>query len=103
MRVIMDRNMCGAWSPACEECFGVFLAHGKEADRACITEVIDDGSDTLNAVIRSGHFVGTLVVRPEEREAVIREGWRKFATLPDEAFDILPPHAEDIRAANRQD
>ncbi|MBI4787521.1 MAG: hypothetical protein HY782_10795 [Chloroflexi bacterium] len=102
MRVTIDRNLCGSWAPACEECFGVFLARNYAPDRACITEVLDDGSDILSAVIHSGRFVGTLIVRPENREAVIREGWRKFSTLPDEAFDICQPHGDDLRKAARR-
>ncbi len=102
MKVTIDRNLCGSWPAACEECFSTFLAHGDVPDRACITEVVDDGSPTLTAVIRSGHFVGTVTIRPEDREAAIAEGWRKFSTLPDEAFDITPPHGEDIRAANKR-
>ena len=98
MRVMIDRNHCGSWAPACEECLGQFLAHGDRADRACITQVIDDGSETVTAIIQSGHFVGTLTVTPENRQAIITEGWRKYSTLPDEAFDIQPPHADDIRA-----
>ncbi len=102
MKVTIDRNMCGSWMPACEECFGVFLAHGNVPDRACIVDVVDDGSPVLDAVVRSGHFVGTLVISPQDRQAAIREGWRKFSTLPDEAFDIVQPRAEEIRAANKR-
>jgi hypothetical protein len=102
MRVTIDRNACGSWAPACEECFGVFVARGLVPDRACIVDVQDDGSETLSAVIRSGHFVGTLIVKPEDRQAIVDEGWRKFSTLPDEAFDIIPPRGDDVRAAAQQ-
>jgi hypothetical protein len=98
MRVTIDRNQCGSWAPACEECFGVFVAHDYYPDRACIVDVQDDGSETLSAVIHSGPFVGTLIVKPEDREAVRREGWRKFSTLPEEAFDIKPPRGDELRA-----
>lgn len=99
MRVTINRNLCGSWPPACEECFNMFLARNFPPDRACITSLVDDGSDTLVAEIHSGAHVGTMVVKPEDRETVLREGWRKFSNLPDEAFDIIPPHAADIRAA----
>ncbi len=102
MKVTIDRNMCGTWQPACEECFGVFLAHGNAPDRACIVEAVDDGSPVITGIVRSGNFVGTLTIAPEDRETAIREGWRKFATLPDEAFDITLPHGEYIRAANKR-
>jgi len=93
VRVTIDRNLCGAWSPACEECFGVFLAHG-EPDRLCVTSVADDDSPNLTALIHSGNYTGSLVVTEANRVAIIQEGWRKFANLPDEAFDIQPPHGE---------
>ncbi|MGE5264409.1 MAG: hypothetical protein ACM3S0_13585 [Acidobacteriota bacterium] len=102
MRVTINRNLCGSWAPACEECFGVFVAKGFVPDRSCITDVQDDGSENISAVIHSGHFVGTLLITPENREAVIREGWRKFSSLPEEAFDIRQPRGDDIRAAVRQ-
>ena len=102
MRVNINRNLCGSWSPACEECFGVFLAHNDVPDRACITQVQEDGSDNLSVVIQSGHFVSSLLITAENRAAVIAEGWRKFSGLPDEAFDILPPRGDDLRAAQNQ-
>ncbi len=103
MRVTIDRNLCGLWPPACEECFSVFVTRGFVLDRACITGAWEDGSDDVTAVIRSGRYVGTLKITPENRQAIIHEGWRKFCTLPDEAFDIKPPHAEYIRMMTRQD
>lgn len=97
MRVTIDRNLCGSWPPACEECFNMFVARDYAPDRACITGMEEDGSETLTAIIRSGHFVGTLTIRPEDRETVMREGWTKFSTLPVEAFDITPPRGDDLR------
>jgi hypothetical protein len=102
MRVTIDRNLCGTWPPACEECFGVFVAHDFAPDRACITGMWEDGSANVTAVIRSGHFVGTLTVTPENRAAIIYEGWRRFTTLPDEAFDIRPPHGDYLRTYLRR-
>ena len=99
MRVTIDRNLCGAWSPACEECFGVFLARGYVPDRLCVTSVTEDGSPDLTAHIHSGEYTGSLVVTEENRDAMISEGWRKFATLPDEAFDIKPPRGEYWRTS----
>lgn len=98
MRVAIDRNLCGSWPPACEECFNVFVARGFAPDRACITEYLDDGSDTLTATIRSGDYVDTMTIQPGEREAIMREGWIKYSHLPAEAFDIKPPRGSALRA-----
>lgn len=94
MRVTIDRNLCGAWAPACEECFGVFISRDFVPDRLCVTSSIDDGSPNLTALIHSGDSVGTLVVTEENRNAILREGWMRYASLPDEAFDIKPPHGD---------
>lgn len=102
MRITINRNACGSWPPACEECFGVFVSRNYVPDRACITQFEDDGSEVLTAVIHSGEYVGTVTIRPEDREAVINEGWRKFCTLPDEAFDIKPPTADQLRAMSQK-
>jgi hypothetical protein len=102
MRITIDRNLCGAWTPACEECFSVFVARGFPIDRACITGSWEDGSNDVTAVIRSGHYVGTLKITPENRDAIMCEGWPKFANLPDAAFDIQPPHGDYVRTTLRQ-
>ncbi len=96
MQVNMDRNKCGSWPPACEECFNMLVARN-DVDRACITEVVDDGSPNLVVTIRSGQHTTTLTITPENREAVMREGWIKFANLPEQAFEIKPPRGDDFR------
>ncbi len=102
MRITMDRNMCGAWAPACEECFSVFVRRNFAMDRACFIGAQEDGSEDVTVVIHSGHHTGTLKITPENREAVASEGWRAFVDLPDEAFEIQPPHGEDIRNATQK-
>lgn len=103
MRVTIDRNLCGSWGPACEECFAMFARHDFVPDRACITGMWEDGASDMTVVIHSGHYVGTLKITPENRQAIINEGWRKFCTLPDEAFDITQPHAEYIRTMTQRE
>jgi hypothetical protein len=103
MRVTIDRNLCGAWGPACEECFNTFILRECPPDRSCITGMWDDDSPNVTAVIHSGHYVGMLIITPENRDAILAEGWRKFVTLPPEAFDIAPPHAEYIRTMTRRE
>jgi hypothetical protein len=75
----------------------MFVAHNFVPDRACITEAADDGSEILNATIRSGEYTTTLTITPENREAIMREGWIKFANLPPEALDIKPPRGSELR------
>ncbi|MBI5033112.1 MAG: hypothetical protein HZB51_21545 [Chloroflexi bacterium] len=93
MRVTIDRNLCGAWIPACEKCFSVFMARGVP-DRLCVTSAVEDDSTNLTLLIHSGEHTSELVVTEENRATIMAEGWRKFANLPDGAFEIKPPHGE---------
>ncbi len=97
MKVTIDRNFCGHHPAACEQCFGEFLRHDAVPDRGCITKVEDDGRPEVLVQIISGKYAASLVVTDENREQIIYDGWMKFANLPPEAFDIVPPHGEDIR------
>lgn len=101
MRVVMDRNQCGAWKPACEECFAMFVRN-LSTDRACFVEVTDDASPDIHLLIRSGAYTSDMTITPENREAIQREGWIKFSDLPEEAFDIKPPRGEDVRTAQNR-
>jgi hypothetical protein len=91
--------MCGAWAPACEECFATFVRRSFALDRACIVGSSEDGSDDVTIDMRSGQSAATLKITAANREAVAAEGWRAFSDLPDSAFEIKQPHGDDIRAA----
>jgi hypothetical protein len=97
MQLTINRNMCGHHPAACEQCFGEFLRRGSVPDRGCFTDIIDDGRPEITAIIRSGPYFGTLVVTEENREEIIYDGWMKYVQLPPEAFDIVPPHGEEVR------
>jgi hypothetical protein len=49
------------------------------------------------ALFTSGKYTSSLVVTDENREQIIYDGWIKFANLPPEAFEIVPPHGSDVR------
>lgn len=102
MQVTINRNFCGHAPAGCEECFSQFLRKGAVPDRACIVDVVDDGRDEVTTTIISGKYRGTLVVDQSNRDAIIQEGWIKYANLPPEALDILPPHGDDIRRMLRE-
>jgi hypothetical protein len=102
MRVIINRNLCGHPSFACEKCFGEFLRTGAYPDRGCMLDVIDDGKPEVTAVITSGAYTRELVITDDIREEVIYDGYMKFTDFPPEAFEIQPPHGEDIRRILRE-
>lgn len=102
MQVTINRNFCGHAPAGCEECFGQFLRKGAVPDRSCIVDVADDGKSEVTTTIISGKYRGTLVVNDSNRDAIIQEGWIKFAGLPAEAFDIIPPRGDEIRRMLRE-
>lgn len=102
MKVTIDRNSCGHHPAACEQCFGEFLRRGSVPDRACVTEIVDDGRPEIVAIIKSGNYYGTLTITEENREEIIYDGWMKFVKMPPEAFEIVPPHGADIRRAQHE-
>jgi hypothetical protein len=75
MKVLIDRNICGAALNACEHCFSIFAQHPQGVDRYCILEQADDGSDTLTLTIRSDGQEQTVSLNDEQRQLVATEGW----------------------------
>lgn len=102
MKVIINRNLCGHPPFACEKCFGEFLRMGAFPDRGCMLDTIDDGKPEVTAVITSGKYTKELVITDDIKEEVIYDGYMKFADFPMEAFEIQPPHGEDIRRIIRE-
>lgn len=82
MRVTIDRDTCMTVLPACEECFATFVLHDCYPDRACITEVEDDGRDETTIVVQFGGRTEELVVTDENRELIAYEGWTMFIDEP---------------------
>ncbi len=97
MKVTINRNLCGHTPAACEACFGEFLRKGAVPDRGCIVDVEEDGNAVVTATIKSGTYETTLIIPPTDFEKVIYDGWMKYADLPSEAYDIVPPHGDEIR------
>ncbi len=102
MQVTIDRNFCGHHPAGCEQCFGEFLRHEVVPDRACITSMRDDGRPETTVEIKSGPYSTTLVVTDENREQIMYDGWIRYANLPQEAFEIVPPHGGQVRRMVRE-
>lgn len=78
MRITMDRDLCENILPACEECFATFLLHGCVPDRACITDVADDGGEEVTLILKYEGHQEVLLVTDENREMLAFEGWSRF-------------------------
>jgi hypothetical protein len=82
MKVTIDRNLCDHVLPECERCFGRFLDDPEGFNRPCITDYVDDGQLMLTLTLRYDGLEEVLHLSPEEREAVARDGWSSYVTVP---------------------
>jgi hypothetical protein len=75
MRVIIDRGLCDASLSYCERCSAAFLRNPEGVDRACILDIVDDGSDLLTLELRTDQRVLQVELTEELRELSGVEGW----------------------------
>jgi hypothetical protein len=89
MRIIMVPGLCSnehrnTGGTFCESCFASFLLHGCAPDRACITNVADDGKDETTLVLRYGDQQKVVTITDENREALAYGGWHGWIQFVDE-------------------
>ncbi len=80
MRIVMVPGRCStdyirASGTFCQSCFASFLMHGCYPDRACITEVVDDGTEETTLVLRYGEYEQVVPMTDENRELLAYGGW----------------------------
>jgi hypothetical protein len=80
MRIVMVPGRCStdyirAGGTFCQSCFASFLMHGCYPDRACITEVVDDGTEETTLVLRYGEYEKVVLMTDENRELLAFGGW----------------------------
>ncbi len=102
MKITINRNYCGHHPAACEKCFGTFLQQGQVTDWPCLTSMEDDGRPEIRVDMTSGSYTSSFVVDDSNREEFIYGGYIRLSNLPSEAFDIVPPHGDEIRRMQRE-
>ena len=80
MQIMMTPGLCSNENSStggsfCENCFASFLMHGCSPDRACITNVVDDGKEATTLVLQYRDQQRTIVISDENREALAYGGW----------------------------
>jgi hypothetical protein len=78
MRVTIDRRLCKGSLPFCERCLGIFITTPQGTDRACITDMQDDGSEVMTLRIISAEGEDTLILAPADSQAVALDGWPQY-------------------------
>lgn len=89
MRIMMTPGLCSnehrsTGGSFCESCFSAFLTHGCYPDRACITDVIDDGSAETTLVICYGEYQKVMTITDENRELLAYGGWPGWVQFVEE-------------------
>jgi hypothetical protein len=89
MQIIMVPGLCSnehrnTGGTFCESCFASFLLHGCAPDRACITNVVDDGNDETTLVLRYGGQQKVVTITDENREALAYGGWQGWVRFVEE-------------------
>ena len=80
----------------CESCFASFVVHGCAPDRACITNVVDDGKTDVTLILRHGDDQRVVLITDENREALAYGGWPGWVRFVEELKDGAPPAAEHV-------
>ena len=78
MRITIDRRLCTGSLSFCERCFGIFVTTPEGVDRACVTEMHDDGSELLTLRLISAEGEDTLTLAPADAQAVALDGWPQY-------------------------
>ena len=80
----------------CESCFASFVVHGCAPDRACITEVIDDGKTDVTLILRHGEGQRVVQITDENREALAYGGWSGWVSFVEELTSTATPVTEHV-------
>jgi hypothetical protein len=89
MRIIMIPGLCSnkyqsTGGTFCESCFASFLLHGCAPDRACITDVVDDGKDETTLELRYRNQQKVVTITDENREALAFGDWHGWVQFVEE-------------------
>jgi hypothetical protein len=77
----------------CESCFASFVLHGCAPERACITDVIDDGKTDVTLVLDHGDEHRVVRITDENREALAYGGWQGWVRFVEDLADAPTPAA----------
>jgi hypothetical protein len=78
MRITIDRRLCSGSLSFCERCFGIFVTTPQGIERACVTEMHDDGAELLTLRLISAEGEDTLTLAPADAQAVALDGWPQY-------------------------
>ncbi len=72
---LCSNDYCSTGGTFCESCFASFVMHGCVPDRACITDVVDDGRADITLILSHGTDQRIVQITNANREALVYGGW----------------------------
>ncbi|HEU5098193.1 MAG TPA: hypothetical protein VFU22_04050 [Roseiflexaceae bacterium] len=89
MQIMMTPGLCSnehrnTGGTFCESCFASFLLHGCYPDRACITDVVDDGKEAVTLVLRYEGYQKVIELTDELRADLAFGGWSGWVQFADD-------------------
>jgi hypothetical protein len=72
------------------------VLHGCAPERACITDVIDDGKTDVTLILRHGAEQRVVAITDENREALAYGGWSGWVRFVAEPLEATPSAAEPV-------
>ena len=86
MKVIIDRDLCNSSLQFCQRCSAAFFRFPEGTDRLCITDIIDDGKDTLTLEMNTDGRLLEIELSDEDLEVASIEGWEALADFDPALF-----------------
>lgn len=80
MQIMMTPGLCSTQYSStggsfCESCLASFLLHDCYPDRACITDVVDDGKEATTLVLQYGTYEQAVELTDANRDLLALGGW----------------------------
>jgi hypothetical protein len=72
------------------------VVHGCAPDRACITDVVDDGKTDVTLILRHGDDQRVVLITDENREALAYGGWSGWVRFVEDLKDDPAPDAKQV-------
>ncbi len=93
MQIMMTPGLCSnehsnTGGTFCESCFASFIMHGCYPDRACITDVVDDGQPSITLVLRYGDREQVIELTDQQRADLAFGGWSGWVQFAEDQSNL---------------
>lgn len=85
---LCSNEYCSTGGSFCESCFASFVLHGCVPERACITDVIDDGRADITLLLSHGDEQRVIRITEANREAIAYGGWSGWVRFAEDLASV---------------